>query len=76
MSKYKTPGSFEDAIEQLETIVQKIENDEIKLEAALEQYQQGMQLVKFCQDKLIEVEQKVKLLDNETGDLKDLNIEA
>jgi len=75
MSKLKTPDSFEQAIEQLEAIVLKIENDEIKLDAALEQYQQGMQLVKFCQDKLVEVEQKVKLLDSATGELKDLNIE-
>jgi exodeoxyribonuclease VII small subunit len=75
MSKLKTPDSFEQAIEQLEAIVLKIENDEIKLDAALEQYQTGMQLVKFCQNKLVEVEQKVKLLDNETGELKDLNIE-
>lgn len=75
MSKQKTPSSFEEAIEQLEAIVLKIENDEIKLDAALEQYQQGMQLIKFCQDKLVEVEQKVKLLDNTTGELKDLNIE-
>ena len=75
MSKFKTPDSFEQAIEQLEAIVLKIENDEIKLDAALEQYQTGMQLVKFCQDKLVEVEQKVKLLDGETGELKDLNIE-
>ena len=75
MSKLKTPDSFEHAIEQLEAIVLKIENDEIKLDAALEQYQQGMQLVKFCQDKLVEVEQKVKLLDSATGELKDLNIE-
>ena len=75
MSKLKTPDSFEQAIEQLEAIVLKIENDEIKLDAALEQYQTGMQLVKFCQDKLVEVEQKVKLLDGETGELKDLNIE-
>ena len=75
MSKFKPPENFEQAIEQLEAIVLKIENDEIKLDAALEQYQTGMQLVKFCQNKLVEVEQKVKLLDSETGELKDLNIE-
>ena len=52
-----------------------IENDEIKLETALEQYQKGMLLVKFCQDKLAQVEQKVKLLDMETDSLKDFATE-
>jgi len=75
MAKVKTPVNFEDAIEELERIVEQIENDEIKLDVALEKYQQGMHLVKFCQEKLVEVEQKIKILDQETGDLKDFNIE-
>lgn len=72
--KTKIPADFEQAIAQLEQIVGQIENDEVKLEVALEKYQQGMVLVKFCQDKLAEVEQKVKILDTESDSLKDFNI--
>ena len=45
-----------------------------EIETALEKYQQGMALVKFCQEKLTEVEQKVKILDTDTDSLKDFNI--
>lgn len=73
-SKVKTPVDFEQAITLLEEIVVQIENNEVKLETALEKYQQGMALVKFCQDKLTEVEQKVKILDTDTNSLKDFNV--
>jgi exodeoxyribonuclease VII small subunit len=72
--KLKAPTDFEDAIARLAEIVQQIENDEVKLEAALEKYQHGMALVKFCQEKLVEVEQKVKILDTQTDSLKDFNV--
>ncbi len=70
--KQKAIENFEQAIEELELIVSQIESNEIKLEVALEKYQQGMNLVKFCQDKLTEVEQKVKILDPDSNTLKNL----
>lgn len=72
--KTKVPADFEQAIAQLEEIVEQIENNEIKLETALEKYQHGMALVKFCQEKLAQVEQKVKILDTDTDSLKDFNV--
>lgn len=66
--------NFEEAILQLEQIVEEIENDEIMLEVALEKYQKGVALVKYCQDKLAEVEQKIKILDIDTDTLKDLDV--
>lgn len=75
MVKLKTPESFEQAIAELESIVEEIENDEVKLDIALEKYQKGVALVKFCQDKLLEVEQKIKILDTESDTLKDYSIE-
>ena len=75
MVKLKAPENFEQAIAELEGIVEEIENDEVKLEVALEKYQKGVALVKFCQDKLLEVEQKIKILDTESDTLKDYSIE-
>ncbi len=72
MAKNKHPDNFEDAVAELELIVNQIENNDIKLDIALERYQQGVLLVKFCQEKLAEVEQKIKMLDPETETLKDL----
>jgi exodeoxyribonuclease VII small subunit len=73
-TKTKAPADFEEAIAELEQIVLQIENNEVKLETALEKYQHGMALIKFCQEKLTEVEQKVKILDTDTDSLKDFNV--
>lgn len=67
----KTEANFETAINQLEQIIQQIETNEIDLESALNQYKHGMELVKFCQEKLRDIEQKIKILDQETQQLKD-----
>ena len=71
----KVAESFESAITELEQIIQHIEVDQIDLDRALNQYKHGMELVKFCQDKLRDVEQKIKILDQETNQLKDFNAE-
>jgi exodeoxyribonuclease VII small subunit len=71
----KNSDTFESAINQLETIIQHIENNQIDLESALNQYKHGMELVKFCQDKLKDVEQKIKILDQETNQLKNFQTE-
>lgn len=71
----KNAATFESALQELETIIKHIENDQIDLESALNNYKHGMELVKFCQNKLKEVEQKVKILDQETGQLNNLTVE-
>ncbi len=67
--------SFEEMIQSLEKIVNLIEGDEVKLEDALKHYQDGISLLKSCQDKLTQIEQQVKIFDANNNDLKDFNIE-
>ncbi len=64
MAKKKT---FEDSMSQLEKIVEDIEDGDLPLETALKKFEEGVQLSKFCFDKLDETEKKVSLL------LKDQN---
>lgn len=71
MVEQENLASFEEAIKKLEAIVKEIESDNIKLEVALTKYQEGVKLVQFCQAKLAEVEQEVKILDSESDTLKD-----
>lgn len=71
----KTSDTFESAIQELEQIIQHIENNEVDLESALNNYKHGMELVKFCQNKLKDVEQKIKILDQENDQLKDLSMD-
>lgn len=48
---------FEEALEQLEAIVQHLEQGEVPLEEALEQFTKGMALSKVCQEKLDHAEE-------------------
>ncbi|NMG76999.1 exodeoxyribonuclease VII small subunit [Aromatoleum diolicum] len=59
-----TPKSFESAIAELETIVQEMETGSITLEQALERYQRGAGLLKYCQETLQAAEQRVHQLEN------------
>lgn len=74
MQQENNPVDFEDAILQLEDIVKQIENEEIKLDDALLQYQKGIKLMKFCQNKLKNVEQQIKILDNANDTLQDFSV--
>lgn len=73
MKKPAAPKSFEEALKRLETLTQAMQSSEMPLEDALAAYQEGNALVKYCQDKLTEVEQKLQVLD--AGELKELNLE-
>ena len=73
MKKAAAPKSFVDALKRLETLTQAMQSSEMPLEDALAAYQEGNELVKYCQQKLAEVEQKLQVLD--AGELKDLNLE-
>ncbi|MFN8770795.1 MAG: exodeoxyribonuclease VII small subunit [Neisseriaceae bacterium] len=66
--------TFEEAISELESIVGEMENNEIALDMALNRYQHGVSLIKFCQSKLHEAEQKIKILDPESDTLKDFSV--
>ena len=73
MKKTVAPKCLEDALKRLETLTQAMQSSEMPLEDALAAYQEGNELVKYCQQKLTEVEQKLQVLD--AGELKDLNLE-
>ncbi len=72
----KRKPTFEEALEQLETIAGQIEQGKIGLEESIAQYEQGMALVKQCREILSKAEHKIQRLqerDNgtlETADFK------
>ncbi len=61
-SKENKSLKFEEAIEQLETTVEQMENDQLPLDQLILRYEEGMKLVQFCQEKLSEAEQKIEIL--------------
>lgn len=63
MSKKKTDlGHFEQAMAELESIVQQLEQGDLTLDASLSQFEHGISLVKQSQQQLQSAEQKVQLL--------------
>jgi exodeoxyribonuclease VII small subunit len=68
VAKKKTE-KFEDALKQLQAIVDKLERGDLPLEDALESFTEGVRLVRFCHQKLEEAESKVQmLLKDEQGE--------
>jgi exodeoxyribonuclease VII small subunit len=62
--------SFESALKQLEQIVKELETGDIPLEKALQRFEEGIRLSRFCSQKLEETEKKVTLLmKNPEGDI-------
>lgn len=54
--------SFEEALEQLEAIIERIEQGKVGLEVALAEYERGVALVRRCRDILTSAEQRVEEL--------------
>ncbi len=59
--------SVEDAMEKLEKIVKQLEEGILPLEESIRAFSEGMELARFCQKKLDEVQAKVQKLMHQDG---------
>lgn len=79
MAKNKTqPLSFENALAELESLVEQLEQGDISLEDSLKRFERGIELTRTCQKALADAEQKVHIL-TESGqqeEFKDLSKDA
>ena len=55
--------TLEQSFEQLETIVSQLEQEEISLEESFELFNNGMKLLKECNDSIDKVEKKLIVLN-------------
>ena len=60
--KESTEQNFEQALGELEEVVEQLESGALPLDDSLAAFEKGVGLVKFCNQKLNEVEKKVELL--------------
>lgn len=60
---------FEQALKELEAIVAQMEAGQLPLEQSLQAYQRGSELLQQCQKALADIEQQVRLL-NENNTLQ------
>lgn len=54
--------SFEEAMEELETVVRQLEAGKIKLDEAVTAYERGVALKKICEEKLADAKGKIDIL--------------
>ena len=64
-----TIKDFETAIAELETTVKRLEEGDLSLEKALELYERGVQLSRYCHARLEEAERRIEILD-ERGEVR------
>jgi exodeoxyribonuclease VII small subunit len=70
-SKSQNPQSFEAALAEIENIVAAMEAGQLPLEQSLTAYKRGAELLQYCQARLQEAQQQVKIL--EAGTLKNFD---
>jgi len=62
-AKKATPEpSFEAAMDRLEAIVDQMESGKMVLEELIVRYEEGMKLVKSCQERLASAEQRIEII--------------
>jgi exodeoxyribonuclease VII small subunit len=59
--------TFEQSMQELETLVTKMEQGDLPLEDALQSFERGIQLARHSQQKLKDAEQKVQILTSQNG---------
>jgi exodeoxyribonuclease VII small subunit len=70
-AKSQNPLSFEAALAEIENIVAAMEAGQLPLEQSLTAYKRGAELLQYCQARLQEAQQQVKILD--AGALKNFD---
>ena len=64
-------SNFEASIQELETLVRKLEQGDMPLEESLKAFERGVQLTRSCQQSLRDAEQRVEqVIENSQGDLE------
>jgi exodeoxyribonuclease VII small subunit len=57
------PATFETAMTELESIIERMEAGRLPLEESLAAYQRGVALVRYCRETLGDVAQRVRVLE-------------
>ena len=68
--------TFEESLNELETIVKDLESGNVNLDNAINKYTEAMKLVKECSDKIKNAEELVSKIALENGSLEDFGVDA
>ena len=66
--------SFEESLEKLEEIVNKLENGDVPLDDAIDEFTKAMRLVKVCNTKLNNAEEAIAKIVQDNGEIVDFDV--
>ena len=66
---------FEDQIKELENIVNELEKGDVDLDDAIKKYTKAMSLVKSCDEKLKNIDEKISKIVTENNELESFEVE-
>ncbi|HUV31591.1 MAG TPA: exodeoxyribonuclease VII small subunit [Acidobacteriota bacterium] len=58
---------YESALARLEEITETLESGQAKLEEAITLYNEGLEIARFCDQKLVQAEKKIKVISDKDG---------
>jgi len=68
--------TYEEAIKELEAILEKMDRGELPLDETMKNFQRGIELIAHCEKILASYERKItKILENKDGGLTEVEIE-
>ena len=67
--------SFEEKLDELEKIVNKLETGQVPLDDAIEEFKKAMDLVKECDEKLNSAQEAIAKIVTENNDVIDFDME-
>ena len=66
--------SFEESLEKLEEIVNKLETGDVPLDDAIDEFTKAMDLVKICNTKLNNAEEAIAKIVQDNGEIENFNL--
>ena len=66
--------SFEESLEKLEEIVNKLESGDVPLDDAIDEFGKAMELVKLCENKLSNAEESIAKIVQDNGKIENFEI--
>lgn len=75
MAEKKKHKDYESAVARLEEITTQLESGDTSLEDAIKLYTEGLEIAKFCDEKLSEAEKKIKVIMEKRGQMVEEDFE-
>ena len=70
----KKTFSFEEGMQQLESLVNRMSEGDLPLEESIQMYEQGAALVKELQQKLAEHRRRIEMIDPDTAEIEAVEV--